>query len=81
MPKVWHGSESEGTGTGSSKFVRGRVLCGSLMGGRGGPKVVLILLIYFFWLASIVSVIHRVNVFKNPYPFQVERVIPSPRSS
>ena len=47
------------------RFVRGGVLCGCLMGRRGGPKVVLsyyIVYYTFFWLALLVNIIKRVNV-------------------
>ena len=40
------------------RFVRGGVLCRGLMSRRGGPKVVFnLLLTFFFWLASLASII------------------------
>ena len=51
-------------GPGVLRFVRGGVLCGGLIGRRGGPKVVFILFSYFFWLAPLASIIHSVHIWK-----------------
>ena len=42
------------------RFVRGGVLCGSLMGRRGVQKFFVTLLFLFLWLASLASFIHTV---------------------
>ena len=46
----------------SLRFVRGRVLCGYLMGMRRGPKVVFILFLFFLWLAPLANIPNIVHV-------------------
>ena len=58
------------------KFVRGGILCGCLVGRRGGPNVVFIILLYFFLARFARQYYRKSKCLKNSNHFQV----PSPFS-
>ena len=62
--RIQRGDQGSGTPP-PLRFVRGGVLCRGLMSRRGGPKVVFnLLLTFFFWLASLASIIQTYYIYQ-----------------